>query len=55
MATFHEVLVDKRIIDRNIKRGALTRQDYEKHVRDLPDVADRIAPPDDEEGESEQE
>jgi hypothetical protein len=32
-------LYDKRTIDRSIKKGLLTRKDYEKHLKGLEDVA----------------
>ena len=28
---------DVRIIERNVKRGLITRKDYEKHLKGLPD------------------
>jgi len=34
-------LYDKRTVDRNIKKGLLSRKDYEKHVKSLDDVADK--------------
>lgn len=38
-------LLDRRIIERNIKKGLITRKDYEKHLKALPDVAANIATP----------
>jgi hypothetical protein len=32
-------LFDKRTIERSIKKGLLTRKDYEKHLKSLEDVA----------------
>lgn len=32
-------LLDKRTVERNIKKGLLTRKDYEKHLKSLEDVA----------------
>lgn len=32
-------LVDKRIVDRNIAKGLLTKKDFAKHIADLSDVA----------------
>jgi len=32
-------LLDKRTIDRNIKKGLLTRKDFDKHLKALDDVA----------------
>jgi hypothetical protein len=34
-------LLDKRTVERNIKKGLLTRKDYEKHLKSLDDVADK--------------
>ena len=34
-------LYDKRTVDRSIKKGLLTRKDYEKHLKALDDVADK--------------
>jgi hypothetical protein len=35
----NERLYDKRTIDRTIKKGLVTRKDYEKHLKALEDVA----------------
>jgi hypothetical protein len=34
-------LYDKRTVERNIKKGLLSRKDYDKHVKSLDDVADK--------------
>lgn len=34
-------LYDKRTVERNIKKGLITRKDYEKHMKSLEDVADK--------------
>jgi len=34
-------LYDKRIVERNIKKGLLSRKDYEKHLKSLEDIADK--------------
>jgi hypothetical protein len=34
-------LYDRRTVERNIKKGLLTRKDYEKHLKALDDVADK--------------
>ena len=34
-------LLDKRTVERNIKKGLLTRKDYEKHLKSLEDVAEK--------------
>jgi hypothetical protein len=35
---------DVRTLDRRIRRGLLNRKDYEKHLKSLPDVADKAQP-----------
>jgi hypothetical protein len=35
----NERLYDKRTIDRSIKKGLLTRKDFDKHLKALDDVA----------------
>jgi hypothetical protein len=37
----NERLYDKRTVDRSIKKGLLSRKDYEKHVKGLEDIADK--------------
>ena len=37
-----EQLYDKRIIERNIRKGLLQRKDVEKHLKELPDVTDNM-------------
>ena len=32
-------LFDKRTVERNIKKGLVTRKDYDKHLKTLDDVA----------------
>jgi hypothetical protein len=49
---------DKRIVERNIRKGVVKREDYDKHVAALRDVADQAEPVearlnDDESGEEE--
>ena len=34
-------LYDRRTVERSIKKGLLTRKDYEKHLKALDDVADK--------------
>jgi hypothetical protein len=34
-------LYDKRTIDRTIKKGLITRKDYDKHLKTLEDVASK--------------
>jgi hypothetical protein len=38
-------LFDSRTVERNIRKGLITRKDYEKHLKGLADVTDKIAPP----------
>jgi ribosomal silencing factor RsfS len=37
-------LFDIRTVERNIKRGIITRKDYERHLKSLADAADKVAP-----------
>jgi hypothetical protein len=32
-------LYDKRTVDRSIKKGLLTRKDFDKHLKSLEDIA----------------
>jgi hypothetical protein len=41
-------LFDRRIVERNIKRGLTTRKDYEKYLKSLADAADKVKSPDEE-------
>ena len=45
-------LFDRRTVERNIKKGLISRKDYEKHLKSLDDVAEKgaygEAEPDDE-------
>ena len=34
-------LYDRRTVERSIKKGLLTRKDYEKHLKSLDDVAEK--------------
>jgi hypothetical protein len=36
-------LFDRRVVERNIKKGLITRKDYEKYLKSLSDVAANIA------------
>jgi hypothetical protein len=43
--TVNPMLLDKRIVDRNIKKGLLDPKEYERHLKSLPDLsasADRV-------------
>jgi hypothetical protein len=37
---------DTRIVERNMKRGLISRKDYEKFLKSLPDVKDKVKPQD---------
>ncbi len=37
-------LFDIRTVERNIKRGIISRKDYERYLKSLADVADKVAP-----------
>ena len=43
---------DVRTIERRIRRGLVGRKDYDKHLKSLPDVADKAAPIELADGES---
>lgn len=36
-------MLDKRIVLRFIKKGVLSEKDYERHLKALPDMADKCA------------
>jgi hypothetical protein len=36
---------DRRVVERNIKKGLITRKDYDKHLKALNDTAANIASP----------
>jgi hypothetical protein len=38
---------DVRTLHRRLRRGQLSKKDYEKFLKSLPDVADKVAPPGD--------
>jgi hypothetical protein len=37
-------LFDLRTVERNIKRGLITRKEYERHLKSLPDGASNVLP-----------
>ncbi len=37
-------LFDLRTVERNIKRGLITRKDYERFLKALPDASDKVIP-----------
>jgi hypothetical protein len=38
-------LFDRRVVERNIKKGLVSRKDYDKHLKSLADTAPNIASP----------
>ncbi|MBX3246987.1 MAG: hypothetical protein KF901_07385 [Myxococcales bacterium] len=38
-----DFVLDKRILERNLKKGLLTKKDFESHVCGLPDRAEQAA------------
>ena len=38
-------LFDRRVVERNIKKGLITRKDLEKYLKSLPDAAEKAATP----------
>ena len=45
MATQRDMpLLDVRMVERNIQSGAITRKEYQKFLKELPDVADKAVP-----------
>jgi hypothetical protein len=36
-----QLIYDKRLIDRHLKRGIISREEWEKHLAELPDVASK--------------
>jgi hypothetical protein len=41
MADLHSLLIDKRVVERNIAKGLIDRKQYDKYLADLPDQADK--------------
>lgn len=39
-------LFDRRVVERNIKKGLVTTKDYEKHLKGLADATAKLAPKD---------
>ncbi len=55
MADTRDFLLDKRTVERNIRKGLISRDDYNEHLSGLKDVEDNaevidFAPPEEEEG-----
>jgi hypothetical protein len=45
-------LFDRRIVERYIRRGLITRKDYERYLKGLDDAAGKLMPPEGAHGES---
>jgi hypothetical protein len=41
--TLDPKLIDKRTLERNLRKGLIDEKVYEKHIKTLPDLADRAA------------
>ncbi|HEY6005707.1 MAG TPA: hypothetical protein VIV57_22695 [Anaeromyxobacter sp.] len=37
-------ILDKRVVHRYVRKGTVDEKEYEKHIKNLPDLADRAAP-----------
>ena len=37
-------MFDKRVLDRNVRKGVIDRGDYADYLKSLPDVSDNVAP-----------
>jgi hypothetical protein len=48
-----QIVFDVRTVERNIKKGHTTRKEYEKYLKALPDVSANVAPPEEDDDESE--
>jgi hypothetical protein len=44
MASTNETNYDKRIVARNIKRGVVTKEEYEQFLQNLSDASDKAVP-----------
>jgi len=44
MSENEPIQYDKRTVARYVKRGTIHEKDYEKHLKSLPDVADKGEP-----------
>ena len=44
MKSKEDFLYDVRVVNRHIKEGIVTKKDYDKHLRGLPDVEDKSEP-----------
>jgi len=44
MADNPEKLLDKRVAQRYVRKGRLDEKEWERHLKSLPDLADRAIP-----------
>ena len=49
---FQEWMFDKRVVDRNIRRGLVTRADHDRYLKSLSDLSGQIATMEDDEREA---
>jgi hypothetical protein len=42
---------DLRTLERKLRKGQATKKDYEKYLKSLPDIADKVAPAEAEEAD----
>lgn len=50
---FQDWMFDRRVLDRNIRKGVIDRGDYAEYLKSLPDVSDNVAPLEEPEEEAE--
>jgi hypothetical protein len=36
--------IDKRVVHRYVRKGIVDEKEYDKHLKNLPDLADKAAP-----------
>ncbi len=51
MHTDNRKVFDRRNIEGNVRRGIVSRRDYEAYLSKLPDVSDKIAAPEEQDGQ----
>ena len=42
--TLDPLMLDKRVVQRFIKKGLVDQKEYDRHVKALPDLAEKCAP-----------
>ena len=40
--SYHDSLIDKRVLERNVRKGFVVRREYEKFLSQLPDKTDNM-------------